>query len=715
MGFFPIGGGSSGSRNGIITIAPYNCLRKSEARYVLPGTDDQVELNNIIEELCGNPNAQWNQRLVPKVLMLDGDINVSEPVMLKNMLYLEGSGYNTRFILQSGSNKDVMRSENYDLYGHPDDVLYCPILKHFQINGNYSQNQGEEHYGIRIKPQEYLMYQVIVDNCYGGMRLDGVGNYGGYLRDCFIKNNHHIGAVLGGDTTMIGCSIGGNAEFEDVKYNWDACGILLNAFNIQLFDNHFAYNTVDIVANFVGGLMFSNNMFEGGIGENIIFGGTAWGCTIANNRFGGRPGATNDGHRDSIAFRGMRKEPLSGGYGNIIANNNFTINPNAGDVGYGYCISECENCDDNMISNNLFLNGYSQPTPIKIVGENTQATNNMLSRVAPIGFDEPVFTNLITYSEQLDNLVYWSNIDITVTKNAVLSPDGKKTADRLVSSIPYQAIRQTVKVLPNTEYTFSFYVRDNGSSAAKYSVHDLSNGVDIIPPTSYRHKLRLDGFVRIYETFTTPEGCTKLYIFPVRDAGDLIDLFMWGVQLNQGSTASDYKMTTPIEELVSDPTGVLDYPANNNLLLSSENFNNAEVWFSSDVVVTPNIALGLNGTMTADQLTSPSAYQAFRQVITVLAETDYTFSFYALSNSSAEAKYSVYDNTNGADIIGATSYLSQLNESTLTRIGVPFTTPAGCTSIGLYIVRDLGVSGLDLTVWGAMLNVGLTAMPYQTT
>lgn len=76
------------------------------------------------------------------------------------------------------------------------------------------------------------------------------------------------------------------------------------------------------------------------------------------------------------------------------------------------------------------------------------------------------------------------------------------------------------------------------------------------------------------------------------------------------------------------------------------------------------------------------------QAVTVSPSTQYTFSFQAKAGTLATPKYSVYDVTHGADIVSATSYAGSINGSTFSTVSVTFTTPAGCTSINVYLERD---------------------------
>jgi len=102
------------------------------------------------------------------------------------------------------------------------------------------------------------------------------------------------------------------------------------------------------------------------------------------------------------------------------------------------------------------------------------------------------------------------------------------------------------------------------------------------------------------------------------------------------------------------------------------------------------------------------------ETVTVKANTSYVFSFYAKLGTVTEATYGIYNNNSSTNIVGPTSYYSQLNSSSLTRISVSFTTPTGCTSITvnpLYTNSSLGT----ITISSLQLELGTTATGYQNT
>ena len=89
-------------------------------------------------------------------------------------------------------------------------------------------------------------------------------------------------------------------------------------------------------------------------------------------------------------------------------------------------------------------------------------------------------------------------------------------------------------------------------------------------------------------------------------------------------------------------------------------------------------------------------------------------SFYAKNKGGTAASYGIYDDTNSVDIISPASYISQINGTDFVRISVPFTVPANCTGIGVYLLWNSGTD-VDIELADAQLNTGSTATTYEAT
>ena len=145
----------------------------------------------------------------------------------------------------------------------------------------------------------------------------------------------------------------------------------------------------------------------------------------------------------------------------------------------------------------------------------------------------------------------WASSGYTTSFLSTSLPDGSTGNSRQIvivsGSGSYRS--NTITVTDLTQYTFSFWARNNGGSQARYRVWNVTAGSSIVDYTlSGSNYVSLIGganntsstWVRISVTFTTPAGCTSIFVYPMSSDSGTVDLLVWGAQLELGAQASSY-------------------------------------------------------------------------------------------------------------------------------------------------------------------------------
>jgi hypothetical protein len=164
----------------------------------------------------------------------------------------------------------------------------------------------------------------------------------------------------------------------------------------------------------------------------------------------------------------------------------------------------------------------------------------------------------------------WVSNSFTQTTPTVVSPTGNSETVSLISgSGSFRS--NTVLVTASTAYTFSFWAKNNGGTKAHYRVWNNTAGSSIVdytsPTASYFSQISNSVWTRISVSFTTPVGCTSIYVYPISEDTSGANLYLWGAQLELGSGASSYIPTTTAQ-VTRNP---------DLALMTSTNFSN---WFS---------------------------------------------------------------------------------------------------------------------------------------
>ena len=233
---------------------------------------------------------------------------------------------------------------------------------------------------------------------------------------------------------------------------------------------------------------------------------------------------------------------------------------------------------------------------------------------------EPQRTNIITFSEQLDNAAWDTTEDLTIIANATTSPDGNINAENVIpdATLAFHRVKQTNTASLSTPYTLSVYVKPNGynfflirtnAGTSNNVGFDLTNGTITFSAPGYSGFIsevgngwyRL-GYVASYDITTVEFGFRSQ---PTAQTDNTISqftgdgtsgAFIWGAQLEQGSYATSYIPTlsaastrgqdacskTGISELIGQTEGVIFVDFQLDQAPSDANGRLLQVWATND-------------------------------------------------------------------------------------------------------------------------------------
>jgi hypothetical protein len=224
-------------------------------------------------------------------------------------------------------------------------------------------------------------------------------------------------------------------------------------------------------------------------------------------------------------------------------------------------------------------------------------------------------------------------------------------------------------------------------------------------------------------------------------------IFVWGAQLEVGSTATTYTRNNggrfparfDYDPATLAPKGILIEEQRTNLALRSEEFDNA-AWTKNNATVTANSIISPSGALNADTLTRGSfASEAMaRQATSQAVSTTHTLSVFAKAGSAGALLYlrNVADNVVGTPLVtfaldGSNTMTPNVNfvgSSTITPFGngwyrctITSTTAAvisgnlidiGCSTNAGNLT---GTAGAFIYVYGSQLEAGAFATSYIPT
>ena len=284
-------------------------------------------------------------------------------------------------------------------------------------------------------------------------------------------------------------------------------------------------------------------------------------------------------------------------------------------------------------------------------------------------------TSLIVKSSAVSNAIVSSPFVLYE-----VSPDETNPTAVMTSSSTSQYMYKTATVLPNTTYTFSFYARLGTATQYTYKVYDVTNSTNLVGLTNYISGLSATSWNRITTTFTTSSNTASIRVYPVAEiTGTPGKNYVWGMQLEVGSTATAYQntLTTSLASAGIIATAAV-YSAGVVPLIAP---------FSSTYFSTTNkiIAVGQADPVATNTYTV-SSYTSY----TGLVRLNYTSGVYSLKTNDY---IRIVDSTGTAAIASIQSIISPAVTAAAGQITY--------TSPGSYVwAAPLGVTSVDIVIVG---------------
>jgi hypothetical protein len=272
----------------------------------------------------------------------------------------------------------------------------------------------------------------------------------------------------------------------------------------------------------------------------------------------------------------------------------------------------------------LIPSGYKEDTVYSVIPSNgggdmsfTRASDG--TRINSDGLVEVTPWNIFQYSEDFTN-AYWTKTNSTITANATTSPDGNTTADKVIASaIGGDKLISRITTSPiGTTYTSTAYYKASENTLAwmrlggvtndPYVIYNLSTQAIVSSSNLVSSSISSmgNGWYKVTATVVSTGVLIApcLFVLPATGytlGGDNIPEFtgngtdggfIWGAQLNIGSTAKPYFPTTDrlnVPRLTYQNGGggcpsLLLEPQRTNVLTYSQDLSNV-LWGKNGVTV----------------------------------------------------------------------------------------------------------------------------------
>jgi len=303
----------------------------------------------------------------------------------------------------------------------------------------------------------------------------------------------------------------------------------------------------------------------------------------------------------------------------------------------------------------------------------TRASNG--TRINSAGLVEVCPWNLASYSEEFDNAAWVKTTDgqVTITANATTAPNGTTTAEKMIASAiaGFHCVAQTQSLVAGV-FTISIYAKASeysflqifDSLTTDFANFNLTTGA-VATVDTYTATIENvgNGWYRCTATKTNPSG-NFVFRYGIVTTGTATrgesftgngvnGLFIWGAQLNIGSTAKPYFPTTDrlnVPRLTYQNGGggcpsLLLEKQSTNVLTYSEQFDNAD-WNKIQISATANNTTSPDGTQNADLITTTATGVCYTYELIAGTNGAYSASVYAKKGNNNYLALNIQNSVN---------------------------------------------------------------------
>jgi hypothetical protein len=311
----------------------------------------------------------------------------------------------------------------------------------------------------------------------------------------------------------------------------------------------------------------------------------------------------------------------------------------------------------------------------------TRATT--ATRVNSAGLVELVPRNLIQQSETFDTT--WTKYNsATITNNAIVAPNGTTTADLLISGSAQEIYSANMpKASEELFFTFSCYAKIYNTNVFQMVCSDFATSgtfanfnlstltVNVTTGATWSNSSGSitnvgNGWYRCVFTSKSPNTSGLYLSLTTTGTNSVSGVYIWGAQVEQGSTATEYFPTTDrlnvprIDYTNGSCPSILVEPQRTNLALYSEQFDNNIYWSKTRATITANATTSPDGTNTADLLTDTTFTNDinYTEQATSVSGNLVTMSIFVKKGNSPYVQFGFYDNAFHGFVVNTTTWAS---------------------------------------------------------